>query len=155
MSSTWEMGWLTYTQPVSGLTRRYSGCSPDMEYVMAALVPKSSSWAATRKKLVPIIVSSRRKSGTEEKGARRIFKAVRIEKCAGLSTVLVPTLSQLSRLSEIKNCNTLLLKTATEDRTGGWGGGVPVRINRRPDGHVKAAWIMPLEVRGELPDWWC
>ncbi|TNN58398.1 hypothetical protein EYF80_031409 [Liparis tanakae] len=56
------MGWLTYTQPVRGLTLRYSGCSLDMEYVMAALVPKSSSWAATRKKLVPIIVSSRRKS---------------------------------------------------------------------------------------------
>lgn len=66
---TWEMGWLTYTQPVMGLTLRYSGCSLDMEYVMAALVPKSSSWAATRKKLVPIIVSSRRKSvGVEKEG---------------------------------------------------------------------------------------
>ena len=63
---TWEMGWLTYTQPVRGLTLRYSGCSLDIEYVTAALVPKSSSWAATRKKLVPIIVSSRRKSVAEE-----------------------------------------------------------------------------------------
>lgn len=76
---TCEMGWLTYTQPVSGFTLRYSGCSLDMEYVTAALVPKSSSWAATRKKLVPIIVSSRRKSmrkefwGVQHKISKRWF----------------------------------------------------------------------------------
>lgn len=64
---TCEMGWFTYTQPVSGLTLRYSGSSLDMLYVMAAFVPKSSSWAATRRKLFPIMVSSRRKSAEGQK----------------------------------------------------------------------------------------
>lgn len=76
---TWEMGWLTYTQPVRGLTLRYSGWSLDIEYVTAALVPKSSSCAATRRKLVPIMVSSRRKSteGEEE----MCFGSLRSEIC--------------------------------------------------------------------------
>lgn len=121
MSSTWEMGWLTYTQPVSGLTRRYSGCSPDIEYVMAALVPKSSSWAATRKKLVPIIVSSRRKSGTEEKGVRHIFKAVRTEYCTSHNVITAVKTVRDKKLPHLKQkLRTEQGESASEDQQKGW-----------------------------------
>lgn len=131
------MGWLTYTQPVSGFTRRYSGCSPDMEYMMAALVPKSSSWAATRKKLVPIIVSSRRKSDTAEKGAWCIFTAVRMWETCRTEYCTRHNVIAAVRTVRQKSVSLCSLKQHLGTVQGGK---VPARINRQAASHLKSSW---------------
>lgn len=69
---TWEIRWFTYTQPVLGLIWKYWTWCANMEYVMAAFTPWSLSWAVTRRKLVPMGVSSLRKSWRRERYCQQI-----------------------------------------------------------------------------------
>jgi len=69
---TWEIRWFTYTQPVLGLIWKYWTWCANMEYVMAAFTPWSLSWAVTRRKLVPMGVSSLRKSWRRERYCQQV-----------------------------------------------------------------------------------